>query len=661
MFDAVVAALLVVVQTPSSIDTVRHTVLMSGRPAGVEKSWAEAGGRVYYFEFNDRGRGPAVTERIVLGGDGLPALMETTGHDYFKNPVAERFTLANGRATWKNSAEDGSKVLTSRAIYGSLDGVPSEAGLLARALLAAPDGRMALLPEGEAHISRVGERTVQGRAGSRLVTLYAITGIGLAPFHVWLDPDGQLFALGGSWFMVIREGWESAQDGLVKAQDEAGETRATELARTLARRPAGPVVLRNANLFDAGSGRVLPRTTIVVTGNRITAVGPDGRVAFPPGAEVIDASGKTVLPGLWDMHVHIGDNDGLLQLAAGVTTVRDLANDTDELLRRRRRFDEGTLLGPRVLMAGFMDGPGPFAGPTKVLVATEAEGRAAVDRYADLGYVQIKVYSSIKPELIPAIVDQAHRRGLRVSGHVPAGMTAEQFVRLGADELQHANFLFLNFWADSIKETQTPVRFTAVARNAALLDLGSAPVQAFIRLLKERGTVVDPTVNVFEGMFTARKGTIDPGYVAIADRMPPQVRRGFLTGGLPVPEGLDQRHRDSFATMLRLVKLVYDAGIPIVAGTDAFAGFAYHRELELYVQAGIPAPEVLRIATLNAARIMKRDAELGSIAPGKLADLIVVDGNPAQQIGDIRRVTLVMKDGVRYEPAALYRAVGVRP
>ncbi len=139
------------------------------------------------------------------------------------------------------------------------------------------------------------------------------------------------------------------------------------------------------------------------------------------------------------------------------------------------------------------------------------------------------------------------------------------------------------------------------------------------------------------------------------------MRRGLLTGGLPVPDGKDRRYRDSFQAMLRFLKQLYDAGIPMVAGTDAFPGFALHRELELYVAAGIPAPEALRIATLGAARVMKRDAEAGTLAPGKLADLIVVDGDPAKRISDIRRVSLVMKGGTLYEPARLYEAIGVRP
>jgi imidazolonepropionase-like amidohydrolase len=344
-----------------------------------------------------------------------------------------------------------------------------------------------------------------------------------------------------------------------------------------------------------------------------------------------------------------------------VTTVRDRANDTDETLARKRRIAEGTLIGPRMILAGFMDGPGPFAGPTKVLVSTADSARAWVNRYADRGYEQIKIYSSIDPAIVPSIVDAAHKRGLRVSGHVPQGMTAEEFVRAGADELQHTNFLFLNFWRDSVKDTRTPERFTAPAQRAAVLDLGSERVRRFVALLKERGTVIDPTVAVFEGMLTGRMGSVDPAFATVAGRMPPTVRRDFLRGGLPVPEGMDQRYRDSFAAFKKMVKAMYDAGVPIVAGTDAMAGFAYHRELELYAEAGIPAPEVLRIATINAARIMKREKELGSIGAGKLADLVVVDGNPVERIADVRRVTLVMKDGVLYDPGAMYRSIGVAP
>jgi imidazolonepropionase-like amidohydrolase len=445
----------------------------------------------------------------------------------------------------------------------------------------------------------------------------------------------------------------------VAEQDSASAAWNGALAERLADRP-GLVAFRDVTLFDAPNARMIPRATVVVEGNRVLAAGPSSTVTVPAGARTVDGRGKTLLPGLWDMHAHLGEVDGLLNMAAGVTSIRDLANDTDFLLARRRQFEEGSAIGPRVVMAGFMDGPGPFQGPTKVLVSTPEEVRTAIDRYADLGYEQIKIYSSIRPDLVPVIAARAHARGLRLSGHVPSGMTAAQVVRLGFDEIQHTNMLFLNFLGDTL-DTRTPVRFVAVAQHGADLDLAADSVQAFLRLLKEHGTVVDPTLATFETMFTGRPGRMAEGDALIAARLPAQVRRGLVGGGLPAPGALDQRYRDSYARMLGMVKALFDAGIPIVAGTDCLAGFCLHRELELYARAGIAPSDVLRIATWGAATVTGRTERLGAVRPGFLADLILVDGDPSADITAIRRVSAVMKDGVLYDPAEIYRAIGVTP
>jgi len=234
-------------------------------------------------------------------------------------------------------------------------------------------------------------------------------------------------------------------------------------------------------------------------------------------------------------------------------------------------------------------------------------------------------------------------------------------VEQGYDEVQHANFWFLNFLFDSVKDTRTPDRFTAVAQHAAELDLNSERVRAFIKLLQDHRTVVDPTMNAFGEMFLGRPGVVSPPLAEVVDRFPPQIRRGAMGGGLPVPQGMDQRYRDSYAAMLRMLKMFYDAGIPIVAGTDSLAGFVLHSELESYVAAGIPAPKVLQLATLGAARVMRRDAETGSVAVGKAADVILVDGDPTARIADIRRVVTVIQGGNLYDAGALYGALGVRP
>jgi imidazolonepropionase-like amidohydrolase len=647
----------------SSPTTTRYTVLMMGQPAGAQTSTVTpAGERKVLFEFNDRGRGPKISSRIALGADGIPTLIETTGNDYLKGPVDERFSLRDGQAIWKNKAEAETKTVAGRAFYISMDGSPEENALLAQALLIAPGGRLALLPEGEARIERVGELKVAADGQeTRAVTQYSISGLGFSPFSIWLDADRRFFASVSSWLTVIRAGWEASAPALLQSQDELETARDNRLAMALTHHPRGALVFRNATLFDVETMTTRPHMTVVIRGDRIAEVGPDAKVKTPAGAEVTEARGRMLLPGLWDMHVHLSGGDGLMHMAAGVTSVRDMGNDTEQLSALRRKFDDGAVIGPRVLAAFLIDGRGPYTGPTKNLVDTEEEARAAVEKAARLGYAQIKIYSSIKPELVPQIVAMAHGRGLRVSGHVPAFMNAEQFVRAGVDEIQHVNFLFLNFLFDTVKDTRTPLRFTAVAEHAAELDLRSERVTSFVQLLRDRRIVIDPTVNIFEGMFTGRPGAVSPDFAAVADRLPPQARRGLLGGGLPVPEGEDQRYRDSFQAMLKMVRALYDAGVPVVAGTDSTPGFALHRELELYVAAGVPAPKALQIATLGAARVMKRDGELGSIAPGKLADLILVDGDPAARISDIRRVTTVVKGGAVYQTQALYQAIGVRP
>jgi imidazolonepropionase-like amidohydrolase len=640
----------------------RYAVLIMEKPAGTQTTAVAADGtRTMSYEYNDRGRGPKLTARVRLDADQVPLSLEMEGVDYLKAPVAEKFTFANGVARWKNSAESGEQKLAGHAFYLTTQGLPEELGWLAHALLKAPGQRMALLPAGEASIKRADELSVGDGANKRHVTAYLIEGLGFSPSTVWLDDEQGFFASVDRFYSVVRAGWESSVPKLLEKQEARASTRTLELARTLVRRPKQPVAIINANVFDSATGQSAPGSTVLIDGNRIRTVGKDGAVTIPSQAERIDAGGKSLLPGLWDMHVHMGPTDGMLHMAAGVTSVRDLANDNDALLRMKREIDSGAAIGPRITMRGFMDGRGPYTGPTKVFVDTEAEARSAIDNYAKLGYDGIKVYSSIKPELVPTIIKLAHEKGLRVSGHVPAFMTARQFVEAGADEIQHINMLFLNFFFDEVKDTRTPARFIAVAERGATLDLNSLPVQAFLRLLKDRNTVIDPTLTAFEGMFVDRPGKMSVSYAAIADRLPPQVRREFLAGGLPVPEGKDARYHESQLATLRMTKLLYDSGIPIVAGTDGLPGFTLHRELELYAQAGISPPEVLRIATLGAARVAHKDKELGSITPGKLADLVLIDGDPAKRISDVRRTALVVKDGAFYEPAALYKALGVKP
>ncbi|MBZ5667027.1 MAG: amidohydrolase family protein [Acidobacteriia bacterium] len=646
---------------PADIPTIadRFSLLLVGNLAGQEAVWTASDGTLHiFFQFNDRGRGPKTTSILKLDPNGVPVSEVITGIDYLKSPVNENYSLDAGTAHWKNTAEQGEKKISAPAYYSPLNGGPSEVGLLAHAALQ-NGGKIALLPEGEVRVQRMSELDVEAAGHKKHVSLYAIAGLDFSPTYFWAEGADKFFASVDEWGSLVPEGWESAVKPLLAAQDQVKQSRSAELAAKLAHHPrADRIFFKNANLFDSESGKIIPNQEVLIEGNRIINVGSFGYDGRLP--EVIDATGKTLLPGLWDMHAHVTDNDGLLNLAAGVTSVRDMANDTDSLRARRQRIADGKEIGTRIVLAGIIDGRGPYQGPTKVLVSTEAEARAAVDNYKRLGYVQIKIYSSVPPAVVPAIIDEAHKNGMRVSGHIPAEMTAAQCVELGYDEIQHINFLVLNFFPE-IKNTNTIARLTKPGEVAAGLDLTSAQVRSFIKLLQDHHTKLDLTLTVFEDQYMARPGQISPGFQPVAKRLPSQIRRGLLTAGMTPPPGMDDTYKKSFAKMLDFTGLLYRSGLAIEDGTDSMAGFALHRELELDVQAGIPASQVLQNATLNAARIMSLDKELGSIASGKLADVVLVEGDPTKNISDIRKTVLVVKDGVLYKPAELYTELGVTP
>jgi imidazolonepropionase-like amidohydrolase len=632
-----------------------------GNRAGYQTVCLQADGtRIVHFAFNDRGRGPALTSKIQLDAKGIPMAIATDGNDYLKSPVAERFTRAAGTATWQNKVESGTQAVTGAAFYVSQSGSFEEIGLLARALREAPGRKLPLLPQGEADLQQLSQLKIGNGESSRQVSLYSIGGLGFQPTSLWLDEDGELFATFDSFSTLVRAGWQDSLAAMRAEQDAQEASRRTAQARALRREPSGPVVIEHANLFDSEHMTMRPGTTVIFAQQRIVAVGPDGTLPIPANAERIDAAGRALLPGLWDMHAHPDLDSGPLFLAAGVTSIRDMAAEPDKpaLLRV---FDTNEALGPRVAYAGIIDGRGPFQGPTKMLVSDEAEARKAVQAMNAAGFGLVKIYSSMDPKLVPAIADEAHKAGMRVGGHVPAFMTAEQAVLAGYDEIQHMNMVFLNFLYDKVQDTRTPARFTAVAENAASVEPQSARVQAFLQLLKQRHVTLDPTLVVFESLFTDRPGVVGAGTAAVADRMPPLVRRSLLEGGLPVPDGKDTSYLQALKQMQRMLMAVRSAGVPFVAGTDALPGFMLPRELELYVEAGVPAPEVLRIATLDAARLVGRERELGSIASGKLADMILVDGDPSRDVGDVRRLRLVIKDGALLDPDALCRALGIKP
>lgn len=655
---ACIAALLVAVAAPAG--AADYLVQIHGQVTGKLSLQAGADGTtVAEYAYSERGRGDQIRSTWSLGADGLPARYAAQGHDYWNVALKEEFERADGRARWINRVDHGDQSAAAPAFYLPANPPPEFTGVLARALLKAPGHRLALLPSGEARLAF--DRTVDATAAdgrAHRLSLYQISGIDFVPMPVWLDEQGETVAVLNDWLEVVRDAYAGDAEALRAAQNASLQSWNAELARRTLHEPQGGLLIRHARLFDPRDGRVRDDMSVLVRGERIVAVDRDALLHAAPDAEVLDAAGRMLLPGLWDVHQHFSGVDGAFNLIAGVTSARDLANDNLPLIERVKRFDAGTELGPRVVLGGIVEGTGPLAGPTDVRVDSAEKAHAAVDWYYRHGYAQIKIYSSFPPELVQLIAEDAHRHGMRVSGHVPAFMTARQFIQAGSDEIQHLNFIVLNFF-DDVGDTRGPQRYTIAAEKIRQLRLDDPRWAEFVGFMQQHHTVLDPTMVALEGLFSGDPSQVAPALLPVIDRFPPLARRTLLSGAVPVPAGHEQAYREALPALQRMLLSLYRSGITLMPGSDSFSGYSLHRDLELWVQAGIPNAEVLRMATLVPAQVLGVDRDRGVVAPGKLADMVLVDGDPTRRIGDIRNVWRTIKGGRVIDPQALEEALGL--
>jgi hypothetical protein len=649
--------LLMLCPVTGSTDELRHyDWLTAGEVSGSHvRVIREDGTRVTDFEFNDRGRGPKIHEELKTGEDGMLVSLQVSGHSYMGAPADETFSVAEGVASWSSTLERGQA--DEGAFYWASEGTLEQIASLARALLASETGQVNLLPAGKASIRKL---TAHENA-----VLYEVSGLDLTPQYIWLDQDGELYALAMGWMGLAPQGESAILPVLQEIQNREEEKYHRQLAASLTTRLPANWLIRNVSVVDVESGMLKPKQLVAVTDGKIVKVADDKGIDLPVYGDmqprIIDGQGLILIPGLWDMHTHLSLQDGLLQIAAGVTHVRDLGNDPERLPEIRASFDGGEVIGPWSTAAGFIDRKSPYSAPTGSLAESLEDALKMVDEYATAGYPQIKIYSSIEPGWVKPLAEETHRKGMRLSGHIPSYMTTQQAVLDGFDEIQHINMLFLNFLAGPKDDTRTPLRFSLVAEKAGDMDLEAPAVTAFIGLLKEKGVVVDPTVTIFDSMFRHRSGELDPAYAMIADHMPPSVRRGMLAGEMDITADNAARYARSADALLEMIAKLHAAGVPLVAGTDAMAGFTLHRELELYHQAGISNAEVLKIATLDSARIAGQADLAGSITVGKQADFVLLAANPLEDISAVRQALAVFKGDRWYEPARLYEAVGIKP
>lgn len=640
--------------------TVERVVVSLGRTSGTATTTTDPDGRITIaYDTLWNGRGPRTDGTITLAPDGTIATLAIEGHHMMRTPMEESFQRDGARALWKSLEDRGAQEVAGTAFYVPMAQVPELGGLLVAAALK-NGGTLPLLPSGEATVERATAAKIDGPSGKQTIILHRITGVGVDPFHTWMNPDGTWWGTTDEWWSIVPKGYEDEIEPLLEVQNQLIKDYATELALAHAQHlPDAGLAYTHARVLDVAKGKWLPDHTVVVVGDTITAVGPSKKVKVPEGAQEIDLAGKALIPGMFDMHAHLDSADGALNIASGVTSVRDVGNDADLLDDYKDRFDSGAAIGPRVFRYGFIEGRGEKAASSKVTAETEEEALAGVKYYVDRGYDGIKIYNSMKVELVPIIAKAAHDAGLEVTGHIPVHMLAEDAVRAGYDGIEHINMLMLNFLATKETDTRDTTRFTLVGDKAAGIDLKSKRVKAFIKLLEAEKVVVDPTISVFEDILYGQPGEIIPGREALVARLPPINQRDAKVNGLP---GQDvAQYRKSFQRCLDMIKALYDAKVTLVIGTDTLAGLFHHHEMKLFVRAGIPTAAVLRMATIDAARVLGADKELGSIKVGKTADLVVVDGDPLKNIDDISRVVSTMRGGVIYPSAPLYRAYGITP
>lgn len=500
------------------------------------------------------------------------------------------------------------------------------------------------LPNGTVQIRKDGEDSFTFNGKTLLLDRYTVGGLIWGNEIVWTDKEGQLICLitndaEADKLEMMLEPYESLLPTFIaKAATYGMELFTKNTPKTTAADKV--IAITGGTVIDVINSKPIPNAVVVIENGIIKSVGKAGEVTIPPGAKIIDAKGKTILPGLWDMHAHFEQVEwGPAYLAAGVTTVRDCGNEFGFINSVQSAIDNGKGIGPKILKAGIIDGKGPMA--LGIIQAdTKEEAIKEVDRYKDNGFIQIKIYSSVKPAIVKAICDEAHRLGLTVTGHIPNGMTLQAGVDSGMNMVNHVQYVY-----------------SVMKRNKdRSVNFEDSTSIAAIKFIKQHNVVIDPTVGVFEMFFRSTKDDItimEPAFYSL----PLPLQAIFKnTGTEPATAVKLKPIWDSFQ---KIVKVLYDNGVTIVAGTDqGFPGYSLDRELELYVQAGLTPMQAIGTATITPAIVMKMNKQSGSIEAGKNADLVIIDGDPLTNIREIRKVTTVIKAGKIYDPVALHKLVG---
>ena len=440
-------------------------------------------------------------------------------------------------------------------------------------------------------------------------------------------------------------------------------------AQTTTSPSARPLVFTHATVIDVTGAPSKLDMTVIIAGNRIAAIGRTGRVRIPKDAQVVDATGKFLIPGLWDMHIHSFTDNGWewlfpLLIANGVTGVRELGTRLpfERIKQIRRETLEGKVLGPRygAVTARVLDGTGSQILPQTV-VETAEQARSLVREYKQQGMDFIKVYNLLSREVYLAILDEAKRQKIPVAGHVPFSMTASEVSDLGQISIEHFTDIFLSCShnEDALREERRQglakglsVRPASPFETRAAATYSEKKSTALAARFRRNGTWWCPTI-ITSGTVPAerrREGDSRLKYIPTSTQ---ETWRNALNMSISViPSADDRKMRRQ--RKLEIVGLMHQTGVRLLAGTDApnpyvYPGFSLHEELELLVEAGLSPLEALQTATVNPAKFLRIEREIGTIEKGKLADLVLLEANPLENITNTRRISAVVVNG-RYLP-----------
>jgi hypothetical protein len=625
-------------------------------------AWTTPDGKqAYRMSMSLRGWITEDDELITRGADGRATTIAVRGFTDAGDATEDFNVDANGVAHWKTAVDSGSAPFGNKR-YSTYGGPWLAGEKDIEALVAAGDKGIELLPTGHGTLSVGQPIQIQGPACPKTVKLAFLKGFGFAPEPIWLDGDNHFFGNAGT-ISLLPEGYESAGPKLKEIQDKATADMVRDVAhKFLAPANRTPTLVDNVLMFDSAAGRYLPGRAVLIADGKVAQVGAAGSLKAPAGATVIDGRGKTLLPGLWDSHQHVGDDWNLLQnLATGMTNYRSPGSSIDDAHSIYKRRAAGDLLAPDGKISVIIDRKDPLAAQGSLTVTSAAEAIAAVHKIKDAGLWGVKFYTSMDPTWIAPAAAEAHKLGLHVHGHVPAHMRPLDAVRAGYDEVTHINFIMMQAMPqDVVDKANTAARIEGPAKYGKDVDLDSPAMKAFYAELSKRHTIVDPTISVWEPQLTSDGTAIPPEYAPFAESAPPSVVRGWKIPGYPLFEGVTrQDFHKSFDKMVGLVGKLHQAGVRIVAGTDGY-GLELVRELELYEKAGLTNAEAIQTATIIPARMTGMDGRVGSIATGKTADIILVDGDVSKDLGNLRHVDTVFLDGYRLDAEQLREASGLR-